>query len=142
MWAAFRELDRKIRSLSKVRDYLVEQEADACEAADRLDLRVHSLTRKYERLRTEAEQWVADIAREGLSSLRNKGGENNAQMMLQTVREEIRQLCVRARKLDDKRWLFRYNEHYCEDGQYELEDTIDRLKADVEKILSEGFTSS
>ena len=142
MWAAFRELDRKIRSLSEVRDYLVEQEADACEAADRLDLRVHSLTRKYERLRTEAEQWVADIAREGLSSLRNKGGENNAQMMLQTVREEIRQLCVRARKLDDKRWLFRYNEHYCEDGQYELEDTIDRLKADVEKILSQGFTSS
>ena len=142
MWAAFCELDRKIRSLSEVRDYLVEQEADACEAADRLDLRVHSLTRKYERLRTEAEQWVADIAREGLSSLRNKGGENNAQMMLQTVREEIRQLCVRARTLDDKRWLFRYNEHYCEDGQYELEDTIDRLKADVEKILSQGFTSS
>ena len=142
MWAAFRELDRKIRSLSEVRDYLVEQEADACEAADRLDLRVHSLTRKYERLRTEAEQWVADIAREGVSSLRDKGGENNAQMMLQTVREEIRQLCVRARTLDDKRWLFRYNEHYCEDGQYELEDTIDRLKADVEKILSEGFTSS
>ena len=142
MWAAFRELDRKIRSLSEVRDYLVEQEADACEAADRLDLRVHSLTRKYERLRTEAEQWVADIAREGLSSLRNKGGEDNAQRMLQTVREEIRQLCVRARKLDDKRWLFRYNEHYCEDAQYELEDKIDRMKADLEKILAQGFTSS
>ena len=142
MWAAFRELDRKIRSLSEVRDYLVEQEADACEAADRLDLRVHSLTRKYERLRTEAEQWVADIAREGVSSLRDRGRENNAQMMLQTIRKEIRQLCVRARTLDDKRWLFRYNEHYCEDGQYELEDTIDRLKADLEKILSEGFTSS
>ena len=142
MWAAFRELDRKIRSLSEVRDYLVEQEADACEAADRLDLRVHSLTRKYERLRTEAEQWVADIAREGVSSLRDRGRENNAQMMLQTIRKEIRQLCVRARTLDDKRWLFRYNEHYCEDGQYELEDTIDRLKADVEKILSQGFTSS
>ena len=120
----------------------MEQEADACEAADRLDLRVHSLTRKYERLRTEAEQWVADIAREGVSSLRDRGRENNAQMMLQTVRKEIRQLCVRARTLDDKRWLFRYNEHYCEDGQYELEDTIDRLKADVEKILSQGFTSS
>ena len=142
MWAAFRELDRKIRSLSEVRDYLVEQEADACEAVDRLDLRVHSLTRKYERLRTEAEQWVADIAREGVSSLRDRGRENNAQMMLQTVRKEIRQLCVRARTLDDKRWLFRYNEHYCEDGQYELEDTIDRLKADVENILSQGFTSS
>ena len=142
MWAAFRELDRKIRSLSEVRDYLVEQEADACEAADRLDLRVHSLTRKYERLRTEAEQWVADIAREGVSSLRDRGRENNAQMMLQTIRKEIRQLCVRARTLDDKRWLFRYNEHYCEDGQYELEDTIDRLKADLEKILSQGFTSS
>ena len=120
----------------------MEQEADACEAADRLDLKVFSLTRKYERLRTEAEQWVADIAREGLSSLRNKGGEDNAQRMLQTVREEIRQLCVRARKLDDKRWLFRYNEHYCEDGQYELEDTIDRMKADLEKILAQGFTSS
>ena len=85
MWAAFRKLDRKIRSLSEVRDCLVEQEADACEAADQLDQKVFSLTRKYERLRMEAEQWVADIAREGLNSLRNKGGEDNAQRMLQTV---------------------------------------------------------
>ena len=59
-------------------------------------------------------------------------------MMLQTIRKEIIKLCVRARALDDKRWLYRYREHYCEDGQYELESTIDRLKADLESILYEG----
>ena len=145
MWAAFRELDQKIRSLSELRDYLVEQEAEACAAADRMDLRVYSLTRKYKRLRkdrTEAEEWVADVARLGVSSLRERGRENNAQMMLQTIRKEIIELCVRARALDDKRWLYRYSEHYCEDGQYELEDTIDRLKADLESILSQGYVSS
>ena len=145
MWAAFRELDRKIRSLSEIRDYLVEQEAEACAAADRIDLRVYSLTRKYERLREErieAEEWVADVARLGVSSLRERGRENNAQMMLQTIRKEIIELCGRARALDDKRWLYRYSEHYCEDGQYELEDTIDRLKADLESILSQGYVSS
>ena len=37
MWLAFRELDRKIRSLSELRDYLVQQEAVANSAADRVE---------------------------------------------------------------------------------------------------------
>ena len=53
MWVAFRELDQKIRSFSELRGCLVEQEADACAAADRLDLRVNRLTRKYKRLRKD-----------------------------------------------------------------------------------------
>ena len=106
MWSAFRELDRKIRSLSELRGCLVEQEAVASAAADRLDLQVYSLGRQFQRLvddRTEAEAWLSDIVREGVSSLRNRGQANNAQMMLQTIRKEIINLCVRARALDDRR---------------------------------------
>ena len=69
MWEAYRELDEKIQSLSELRKSLVGREADACAAADRLDLRVHRLTRKYRRLRkdrSEAEEWVADVALQGL----------------------------------------------------------------------------
>ena len=141
MWVAFRELDQKIRSFSELRGCLVEQEADACAAADRLDLRVFSLNRKYDRLmkeRTEAEEWVADVALLGVDTQRERERESNALKMLQTIHKEIVKLCVRARALDDKRWLYRYREHYCEDGQYELENTIDRLKADLESILYEG----
>ena len=122
----------------------MEQEADACAAADRLDRRVYSLTRKYEHLREErieAEEWVADVALLGVDTQRERERESNAQTMLQTIRKEIVELCVRARALDDKRWLYRYREHYCEDGQYELESTIDRLKVDLEGILSEGCVS-
>ena len=141
MWEAYRELDEKIQSLSELRKSLVEREADACAAADRLDLQVHRLTRKYRRLRkdrSEAEEWVADVALLGVDTLRERKRENDAHMMLQSIHKEIVQLCVRARALDDKRWLWRYREHYCEDGQYELEETIDRLKVDLESLLSEG----
>ena len=89
MWSAFRELDRKIRSLSELRGYLVEQEAVASAAADRMDLRVYSLGRQFKRLmddKTEAEAWLSDIVREGVSSLRNRGRANNVQRMLQTIR--------------------------------------------------------
>ena len=76
MWVAFRELDQKIRSFSELRGCLVEQEADACAAADRLDLRVFSLNRKYDRLmkeRTEAEEWVADVALLGVDTHEGEG---------------------------------------------------------------------
>ena len=36
MWEAYHELDEKIQSLSELRKSLVEREADACAAADRL----------------------------------------------------------------------------------------------------------
>ena len=74
MWTAFRELDRKIRSLSELRGYLVVQEGVANAAADQVDHRVYSLGRQFDRLmddRTEAEAWLTDIVRGGLSSLRN-----------------------------------------------------------------------
>ena len=48
---------------------------------------------------------------------------------------------VRARALDDERWLHRYREHFSEEGQYELEGAIDQLKADLESILTEGGVS-
>ena len=81
---------------------------------------------------------MADVALLGVDTLRERKRENDAQMMLQTIRKEIIQLCVRARALDDKRWLWRYREHCSEDGQYELEEVIDQLKVDLEGILSEG----
>ena len=140
MWTAFRELDRKIRSLSELRGYLVVQEGVANAAADRVDHRVYSLGRQFDRLmddRTEAEAWLTDIVRGGVSSLRDTERADNARRILQLINREVLAICERARALDDRRWLFRFSEHYCESGQYSLEETIERLQSDLEKIMSQ-----
>ena len=144
MWSAFRELDRKIRSLSELRGYLVVQEGVANAAADRVDHRVYSLGRQFDRLmddRTEAEAWLTDIVRGGVSSLRDTERADNARRMLQQINREVLAICERARALDDRRWLFRFSEHYCESGQYSLEETIERLQSDLENIMSQGYVS-
>ena len=144
MWTAFRELDRKIRSLSELRGYLEVQEGVANAAADRVDQRVYSLGRKFDRLmddRTEVEAWLTDIVRGGVSSLRDTERADNARRMLQLINREVLAICERARALDDRRWLFRFSEHYCESGQYSLEETIERLQADLENIVFQGYVS-
>ena len=144
MWTAFRELDRKIRSLSELRGYLVEQEAVANAAADCVDHRVLSLRRQFDRVmddRTEAEAWLTDIVRGGVSSLRDTERADNARRMLQLINREVLAICERARALDDRRWLFRFSEHYCESGQYSLEETIEWLRSDLENIVFQGYVS-
>ena len=144
MWTAFRELDRKICTLSELRGYLVVQEGVANAAADRVDHRVYSLGRQFDRLmddRTEAEAWLTDIVRGGVSSLRNTERADNARRMLQLIHRETLAIRERAKALDDRRWLFRFSEHYCESGQYSLEETIERLQFDLENIMSQGYVS-
>ena len=100
MWTAFRELDRKIRSLSELRGYLEVQEGVANAAADRVDHRVYSLGRQFDRLmddRTEEEAWLTDIVRGGVSSLRNTERADNARRMLQLINKEVLAICERAR---------------------------------------------
>ena len=137
MWTAFRELDRKIRSLSELRGYLEVQEGVANAAADRVDQRVYSLGRKFDRLmddRTEAEAWLTDIVRGGVSSLRDTERADNARRMLQLINREVLAICERARALDDRRWLFRFSEHYCE-------EPIERLQSNLENIVFQGYVS-
>ena len=144
MWEAFSELDQKIQSFTELRDRLLEQEADACAAADRLDRHVYSLNRKYDCLRderTEAEEWGADVALLGVDTPRERAREGHAQKMLRAIHDDIVKLCIRAGALDNQRWLLRYREHCFESGQYELEGVIDQLKIDLENILSEGCVS-
>ena len=144
MWSAFRELDRKIRSLSELRGYLVQQEAVANSAADRVEHRVISLRKQFDRLvddRTEAETWLSDIVRGGVSDLRAVEQANNARKMLQLIHREALAICSRAKALDERRSLFRFSEHYCESGQYSLEETIEQLHSDLENIIAAGYVS-
>ena len=139
MWEAFRVLDEQIQMLTMLWDGLVDREADACKLADLIDLRVIRLTKKYKRLlQDEAEEWVADVESLGVDTPRERKRESNAREALETIRKEIRQLSARARALDEKRWLWRHREHKFEDGQYGLEESIDQLKVDLERVLLEG----
>ena len=142
MWSTFRELDRKIRSLSELRDYLVQQEAVANSAADRVEHRVIRLRQQFHRLeddRTEAEAWLSDIVRGGVSDLRAVERADNARKMLQLIHKEALAICSRAKALYERRSLFRFREHYCESAQYSLEESIERLQSDLENIMSAGY---
>ena len=144
MWSAFRELDRKIRSLSELRGYLEEQEAEANAAADCVDRRVIGLGRKFDRLivkRTEAEAWLTEIVRGGVSSLRITEQADDARRKLRLIHDEALAICERAKALDDRRWLLRFGEHYCEIEQYSVEETIERLQSDLENVISQGYVS-
>ena len=113
-------------------------------AADRVDRRVIGLGRKFDRLmdnRTEAEAWLTDIVRGGVSSLRNTERADDAQRKLQLIHKEALAICERAKALDDRRWLLRFSEHYCESGQYSLKETIERLQSDLDNIMSQGYVS-
>ena len=144
MWSAFRELDRRIRSLSELRGYLVQQEEVADSAAGRVEHRVISLRKQFDRLvddRTEAEAWLSDIVRGGVSDLRAVERANNARKMLQLIHKEALAICSRAKALDERRSLFRFSEHYCEAGQYSLEEAIEQLQSDLENIIAAGYVS-
>ena len=115
MWSAFRELDRRIRSLFELRDYLVQQEAVANSVADRVEHRLQDD-------RTKAEAWLLDIVRGGVSDLRSVQRAENARKMLQQIHKEALAICSRAKALDERRSLFRFIEHYWESAQYTLEE--------------------
>ena len=141
MWEKFRVLDRRSQLPTMLRDGLVDREADTCKLADLIDLRVIRLTNKYKRLlqdEAEAEEWVSDVESLGVDTPRERKRESDARQALEAIRRDIQQLSARASALDEKRWLWRYREHEFEDGQYGLEESIDQLKVDLERVLAEG----
>ena len=81
---------------------------------------------------------VADVESLGVDTPKEKKREIDAREALAVTQREIRQLSARARALDEKRWLWRQKEHQFEEGQYGLEESIDQLKEDMERVLSEG----
>ena len=142
MWAAFREVDRRIRSLTALWDHLVLEEGVANAGADRVEDRVAKLGHQFHRLeddRSEAQQWLADVVRGGVSDLRSVQRAENARKMLLQIHKESLVVCARARALDERRNRFRYSEEYCESAQYSLEAEIERLRADLADIISAGF---
>ena len=142
MWSAFREVDRKMQSLIAFRDHLVHVESVANSVADRAMFRVISLGHQFDRLeadRSEAQLWLADVVRSGVSSLRSIERTDNAWQMLLQIRKESLEVCAQAKLLNERRNRFRADEEYSEVAQYPLEEEIDRLRADLEDIVSAGF---
>ena len=141
MWEAFRVLDKQRQELTKLLDRLVDREADACKRADLIDMRGIRLTKKYRRLlqdEAEAEEWVADVESLGVDTPEERKRESDARQALEAIRRDIHQLSAKASALDEKRWRWRYREHKAEEEQYGLEENIDQLKADLERVLAEG----
>ena len=142
MWSAFREVDRRIRSLTALRDHLVLEEGLANSVADRVEDRVARLGHQFHRLKddhSEAQAWLSDVVRGGVSDLRSVQRAENARKMLLQIHKESLAVCAQAKALDERRNRFRFSEEYCESAQYTLEAEIDRLRADLDDIISAGF---
>jgi chromosome segregation ATPase len=141
MWDEFRALDTRRQELTKLLDKLEDREADSCERADRIDRKLFRLTKKYGRLlqdKEETEEWVAEVENLGGETPEERKRKRNARQALEAIMREIHQLSARASALDEKRWRWRYEEHKAEDGQYEIGENIERLKADLEAVLAGG----
>mgnify|MGYP006908683269 CR=1 FL=1 len=144
MWAAFREIDRRLSSLIALRDYLEREEGVADAAAFRVEGRVWRLGREFRDLedeRTEAQEWLANVVRGGVTDLRSVHRAEKAREMLRKIHEEALAICTRAREVDERRNIFRYSEEYCEMSQYSLDAEIERLQADLASIIAAGFVS-
>jgi chromosome segregation ATPase len=141
MWDEFRTLYTRRQELATLLEEMEEREAIACERADRIEKKVFRLTRKYGRLlqdKEETEEWIAEGENLGGGTPEERKRKTNARQALEAIMREIRQLSARACALDEKRWRWRSEELKAEDGQYKLEENIERLRAELEAVLARG----
>ena len=141
MWDEFRTLDTRRQELVTLLEEMEEREAIACEKADRIENKVFRLTRKYGRLvqdKEETEEWIAEVENLDGGTPEERRRKTNAREALEAIMREIRQLSARACALDEERWHWRAEELKAEDGQGELEEGIERLRAELEAVLARG----
>ena len=131
-----------MQSLTARRDHLVHVESVANSVVDCAGSQVISLGRKFDRLesdRTKAQARLAEIIQNGESSLRSFEMAKKAQEVLLQIRKESLEVCAQAKLLNERRNHFLADVEYAEVSQYPLEEEIDRLRAELEAILSAGF---
>ena len=103
MWAAFREIDRRLSSLRTLREHVEREEEMADSAAFRAEGKMRRLGCKKRDLDldlAEAHQWLASVLQSGASDLKNERRADNARGQIQQRAAEI---CEEARILNDTR---------------------------------------
>ena len=138
MWSEFRKIDTRRQGLVTLREEMEEREAIACEKADRVEKEVFRMTRKYGRLVQEKEEWMAEAKNLAEGTPDERRRKKIAREALKAIMNEIHQLAARTYELDKERWHYRAEELRAEDGQGELEEGIERLRAELEEILARG----
>ena len=106
MWATFREIDRRLRSLRALCVHVELEEGMANAAALRAEAKMRELGCKKQNLDldfAEANQWLRSVLRSGESDQRYKRRLENARAMLRNIQRDVARVCEEARILNDTR---------------------------------------
>ena len=144
MWATFREIDRRLRSLRALRVHVELEEGMANAAALRAEAKMRELGRKKRNLDldfAEANQWLRSVIRTGESDPRYKRRLENAREMLRDIQRDVARVCEEARILNDTRNRLCDEEECMEMGGYSLSSGIEKLECDLANVLAAGYTS-
>ena len=144
MWATFREIDRRLRSLWALRVHVELEEGMANSAALRAEAKMRKLGSKKQNLDldfAEANQWLRSVIRTGESHPRYKRRLENACEMLRDIQRDVARVCEEARILNDTRNRLCDEEEYMEMGGYSLSSGIEKLECDLANVLAAGYTS-
>ena len=144
MWATFREIDRRLRSLRALRVHVELEEGMANAVALRAEAKMRELGRKKRNLDldfAEANQWLRSVIRTGESHPRYKRRLENACEMLRDIQRDVARVCEEARILNDTRNRLCDEEECMEMGGYSLSSGIEKLECDLAIVLAAGYTS-
>ena len=144
MWATFREIDRRLRSLRALRVHVELEEGMANAAALRAEAKMRELGCKKQNLDlnfAEANQWLRSVLQSGESDPRYKRRLENAREMLRHIQRDVARVCEEARILNDTRNRLCDEEECMEIGGYSLSSGIEKLQCDLANVLAAGYTS-
>ena len=144
MWAAFREINRRLSSLRTLRDHVKREEEMADSAAFRAEGKMRRLGCKKRDLDldlAEAHERLPSVIQSGVSDLKNERRADNARGMLRHIQRQAAEVCEEARVLNDTRNRLRYEEECMELAGYSLCSVIEKLQCDLAGVLAAGYTS-
>ena len=145
MWATFREIDRRLRSLRALRVHVELEEGMANAAALRAEAKMRELGCKKQNLDlnfAEANQWLRSVLRSGESDPRYERRLENAREVLRRVHRDMMSVCSEACALNDTRNRLCDEEEAKEMGGHYLTSKIEELKIYLASVLANGYTSN
>ena len=144
MWAAFREIDRRLCALRALRDHVEIEEEMADSAAFRAEGKMRQLGSKKRNLDldlAEAHHWLISVLRSGATDRKSKCRTDDARGMLRNIQQRTSEVCEEARVVNDTRNRLRYEEECMELAGYSLCSVIEQLQCDLASVIAAGYSS-
>ena len=144
MWATFKGIDRRLRSLRALLKHFELQEGIANAGALRAEAKMRELGHKKRTLDleyAEASQWFRSVVRIRQHHPRYTSRLEEAHKLLRDIHHDVATVCKEARLLDDTRNRLVDEEERLEMGEYSLSSGIEKLECDLAAVIAAGYDS-